>query len=114
MNAFSGRSVSRTSFRAACHLRQQTRTRSSERGCASEKAVDIPARALSRSGSTVGGGFGHPLSPAPRAPVAVLSGCQEEPTPSGWRRQARLVWWDLCTSRAVWGWDADLVQFTDF
>src|SRR5215213_11812286 len=58
-------------------------------GCASEKAVDIPARALSRSGSTVGGGFGHPLSPASRAPVAVLSGCQKEPTPGGSRRQAR-------------------------
>ena len=89
MSAISGRSVSRKSFRAACDLRQQTRTRTSERRCASEKAVDIPARALSRSGSTVGGGFGHPLSPAPRAPVAVLSGCQEEPTPGGWRRQAR-------------------------
>src|SRR5215218_4209690 len=101
MIAFSGGSVSRTSLRAACDLSQQTRTRSSERGCASEKAVDIPARALSRSGSTVGGGFGHPLSPAPRAPVAMLSGCQEEPTLGGWRRQASVVWWDLCRSRAL-------------
>src|SRR5215212_3995462 len=72
--------MSRTSLRAACDVSQQTSTRTSERGCASEKAVDIPARALSRSGSTVGGGFGHPLSPAPRAPVAVLSGCQGEAT----------------------------------